>query len=80
MGGHVIFSHYQYFDELLDAAVRARLTDPWSVHCAWRGRCVVRAWRCAADASRVALLGGGAGSARAPAPGRQRTTRVFSKP
>jgi protoporphyrinogen oxidase len=21
MGGHVIFSHYQYFDELLDAAV-----------------------------------------------------------
>lgn len=23
MGGHVIFSHYQYFDELLDAAVRA---------------------------------------------------------
>jgi hypothetical protein len=23
MGGHVIFSHYQYFDELLDAAVRS---------------------------------------------------------
>lgn len=23
MGGHVIFSHYQYFDELLDTAVRA---------------------------------------------------------
>ena len=24
MGGHVIFSHYQYFDELLDTAVRLR--------------------------------------------------------
>lgn len=23
MGGHVIFSHYQYFDQLLDAAVGA---------------------------------------------------------
>ena len=23
MGGHVIFSHYQYFDELLDTAVGA---------------------------------------------------------
>jgi protoporphyrinogen oxidase len=22
MGGHVIFSHYQYFDDLIDAAVR----------------------------------------------------------
>ena len=21
MGGHVIFSHYQYFDELIDAAI-----------------------------------------------------------
>jgi phytoene dehydrogenase-like protein len=24
MGGHVIFSHYQYFDDLIDAAVRLR--------------------------------------------------------
>jgi hypothetical protein len=28
MGGHVIFSHYQYFDELLDAAVRAKSRQP----------------------------------------------------
>ena len=24
MGGHVIFSHYAYFDDLLDVAVRAK--------------------------------------------------------
>ena len=28
MGGHVIFSHYQYFDDLVDAA----LGDAWNVH------------------------------------------------
>ena len=28
MGGHVIFSHYQYFDELLDAAVRPKQRQP----------------------------------------------------
>jgi protoporphyrinogen oxidase len=29
MGGHVIFSHYAYFDELLDSAVSA---DSWNIH------------------------------------------------
>ena len=29
MGGHVIFSHYQYFDELLDTAVGAG-PDAWN--------------------------------------------------
>lgn len=31
MGGHVIFSHYDYFDELLDAAVGTG-PDNWAVH------------------------------------------------
>ena len=29
MGGHVIFSHYQYFDELLDTAVGSG-DDSWN--------------------------------------------------
>lgn len=28
MGGHVIFSHFDYFDQLLDAAVRRTHTPP----------------------------------------------------
>jgi hypothetical protein len=50
MGGHVIFSHYQYFDELLDAAVRvaclcyhASVAVSCLVSGAARGR--VGAWR-----------------------------------
>ena len=31
MGGHVIFSHYNYFDELLDAAVGTG-PEHWAVH------------------------------------------------
>lgn len=31
MGGHVIFSHYDYFDKLLDAAVGTG-SDHWAVH------------------------------------------------
>ena len=34
MGGHVIFSHYQYFDELLDAAVRLAAHIVLSRRCA----------------------------------------------
>ena len=43
MGGHVIFSHYQYFDELIDTAVRLRLRlrrDPFRPYwaaCSLRG-------------------------------------------
>jgi protoporphyrinogen oxidase len=31
MGGHVIFSHYDYFDELIDAAVGTG-PENWSTH------------------------------------------------
>ena len=31
MGGHVIFSHYRYFDELIEAAV-GKGDDHWAVH------------------------------------------------
>ncbi len=31
MGGHVIFSHYDYFDQLLDAAVGTG-PENWAVH------------------------------------------------
>jgi protoporphyrinogen oxidase len=31
MGGHVIFSHFNYFDQLLDAAVGTG-PDHWAVH------------------------------------------------
>lgn len=31
MGGHVIFSHYDYFDQLLDAAVGTG-SENWAVH------------------------------------------------
>lgn len=32
MGGHVIFSHYQYFDDLLDTALGGHNGDAWNVH------------------------------------------------
>ena len=32
MGGHVIFSHYQYFDDLLDKALGGPESDAWNVH------------------------------------------------
>lgn len=31
MGGHVIFSHYDYFDQLIDAAVGTG-EENWAVH------------------------------------------------
>jgi hypothetical protein len=31
MGGHVIFSHYDYFDELIEAAV-GKGDEFWSTH------------------------------------------------
>lgn len=31
MGGHVIFSHFDYFDQLLDAAVGTG-EDKWAIH------------------------------------------------
>ena len=31
MGGHVIFSHYNYFDELLDSAVGIG-SENWAIH------------------------------------------------
>jgi protoporphyrinogen oxidase len=31
MGGHVIFSHYDYFDQLIDAAVGAG-DEHWAIH------------------------------------------------
>ncbi len=30
MGGHVIFSHWQYFDELIDAALGGSGPDAWN--------------------------------------------------
>jgi protoporphyrinogen oxidase len=32
MGGHVIFSHYDYFDQLLDAALGGSGPEQWAVH------------------------------------------------
>ncbi len=32
MGGHVIFSHYDYFDQLLDAAMGGNGPEHWAVH------------------------------------------------
>ena len=31
MGGHVIFSHYDYFDQIIDAAVGTG-PEHWAVH------------------------------------------------
>jgi protoporphyrinogen oxidase len=32
MGGHVIFSHYDYFDQLLDAAMGGSGPEQWAMH------------------------------------------------
>lgn len=49
MGGHVIFSHYQYFDELLDTGEMLLSFPPG---CAWR-RAWLHAPGCGAEGMRL---------------------------